>query len=65
MRFNFALLAIVMFLVGLTGLMQHDYLLAGGGAVLGVLMLVLHRIRRRRFKAYDDNIRKTLDRDPD
>jgi hypothetical protein len=37
----------------------HDYWLAGAAAILAVVMFVLHRIRVRRFKLYDQA--KTFD----
>jgi hypothetical protein len=54
MRVNLLAVAAIMLLMGMTRMfLNHDPWLGGAGIVLSIVLVVLHFIRVRRFKRYD------------
>ena len=54
MRVNFLILAALMLLLSIQRIFGREYISAAASAALAVLMTVVHFIRVRRFKRYDE-----------
>lgn len=63
MRFNFMILVWVFAINSVMQLLLlHQYLLGGVSLVMAVVIFLVHRIRVKRFKAYDESrIGRTFD----
>jgi len=53
MRVNFLSLVWIMLGLGLLSLLRRDYWMAGAMVLVAIFLFVVHRIRVRRFKRFD------------